>query len=249
MENENANSIDLVELFFLLMNNIGKIIIAGILTAAIAFGYTKAFVVPMYQSTAKMVIKVISSETFTTYSDIQIAVGLVNDCIEIINSRQIMQKVIDNLGLDYTPEQLSSCVKISSPADTRVLKLSVVNPDPKLAKDIAEEICSLSEGTVAANVGVESINTFEKPSMPLAPISPNVAKNTCMGGFAGMFIVAAYVIAVKLLNNKIYTSEDVEKELGLTVFTSIPYIELQNENRDAASAEDSSKVKEAHSNV
>lgn len=237
MENSNESSINLMDLFYLLLKNASKILIAGLIMAVLAFAYTKTMVVPLYQSSAKMVIKVVTAESLTTFSDVQIAVGLVNDCVEIIRSRQVMQGIIDKLGLDYTPEQLLSQISIAVPADTRVLKVSVTNPDPQLAKDIAEALCDAAESTVADNVGVDSINTFENPSTPIAPISPNALKNTATGAFAGMFAVAAYIILMKLVNNKIYTQEDVEQMLGLSVFSSIPYIEEEAAKRNKKTAD------------
>lgn len=225
MGNANEVSLNLMDLVHLLLKNISKIVIVGILTAAIAFGYTKTMVVPQYRSSAKMVIKVVSAESLTTFNDVQIAVGLVNDCVEIICSRQVMQEIIDELDLNYTPDQLLSQISITAPEDTRVLKISVTNSDPELAKDIAAAVCAAAESKVASYVGVDSIKTFEKPTTPTAPYSPNVLKNTLMGAFFGMCAVAAILVFMKLINNKIYTQEDVEQMLGLSVFSTIPYIE------------------------
>jgi len=231
MEKTNETSLNLMDLFHLLMKNISKIIIVGVIMAIVSFGYTKTMVVPLYQSSAKMVIKVISSESLTTFNDVQIAVGLVNDCVEIIRSRQVMQDIIDNLELDYTPEQLLGQISISAPVDTRVLKVTVTNPDPEMAKEIAAALCKASESQVANYVGVDSIKTFEKPTTPTAPSSPNVAKNTVIGAFFGMFAVAAILVFMKLVNNKIYTQEDVEHMLGISVFSSIPYVEVNTDKK------------------
>ena len=224
-EVSNENVINLVDIFFILRKNAAKMVIAALVFALIMFGYTKTLS-PVYQSNAKMVLKVITSDTLTTYSDVQIAVGLVNDCVEIIRSRQVMQEVIDRLGLDCTPDALLSGIS-----------LSVNNTDPELAKKIAEQICDLSESMVASNVGVDSINTFEKPSTPLYPVAPNAAKNTVLGAFIGAFAVAAYEILKKVINNKIYTPEDIEHMLGLSVFAAVPYIDEEGTAKKKAKAE------------
>lgn len=228
---ENTNEINLMDICTLLLKHISKIIIAGIIMAVVSFTYTKTLVVPMYRSDAKMVVKVLSSETLTTYSDVQTAVGVVGDCVEIIKSRQVMQEIIDELELDYTAEQLLTQISISVPEDTRVLKVTVTNPDQKLVKEIAETLCRVSESVVADNIGVDSIRTFEKASTPTKPSSPNALKNTAVGAFFGMFAVSAYIILLKLLNTKIYTQEDVEQMLGLSVFSSIPYIDEDGEKK------------------
>lgn len=239
MNNSNEKEISIIDLINVLRKDFAKIIIAGIITALLAFSYTKLFVTPLYQSNAKMVIKVITSDTLTTYSDVQIAVGLVNDCVEIIKSRQIMQKVIDKLDLDCTPEQLLGSISITVPQDTRVLRLSVVNPNPETAKEIAEKVCETTEEYAGDYVGVDSIKTFEVPSTPIAPVSPNVLKNTFLGGFAGAFLMAAVSVLISIFNRKITTQDDAERLLGLTVFSSIPYSgdeEETEEKKDKASA-------------
>lgn len=220
---DNEKEISIIDIFNTVRGNIAKIIIVGIIAAVVSFSYTKLCITPLYRSDAKMVIKVISSETFTTYSDVQIAVGLVNDCVEIIKSRQLMQKVIDKLELECTPEQLLSSISISVPQDTRVLKLSVVSPDPKLAKKIAETVCETTEEYTGDYVGVDSIKTFEVPNTPIAPSSPNVMQNTLFGGMAGAFLTAAVCVLISMFNKKITTQEDAERLLGLTVFSLIPY--------------------------
>lgn len=232
---DTEKEINIIDIFNIIKNNIAKIVIVGIITAIISFSYTKLCITPLYRSDAKMVIKVISNETFTTYSDVQIAVGLVNDCVEIIKSRQLMQKVIDKLELECTPEQLLSSVNISVPQDTRVLKLSVLSPDPKIAKSIAETICETTEEYTGDYVGVDSIKTFEVPNTPIAPSSPNVMQNTLLGGMVGAFLTAAVCFLISMFNKKITTQEDAERLLGLTVFSSIPY------RGDSASENESSK--------
>ena len=43
-----------------------------------------------------------------------------------------------------------------------------------------------------------------------------------MGGIAGAFLVVAFLLVQKLTNNKIYTVEDVENNLSLTLLAAIP---------------------------
>jgi len=54
MEKTNETSLNLMDLFHLLMKNISKIIIVGVIMAIVSFGYTKTMVVPLYQSSAAL---------------------------------------------------------------------------------------------------------------------------------------------------------------------------------------------------
>ena len=224
MEHEvmNENEINILDMLFILRKNLVKIIAAAVVAGILALVYTLTAVMPMYQSTTQMLIKGLDPDAMTVYADSTSRIMLVNNCIEVLKGTEVMQDVIDEMSLDMTPEQLQGCVSISSPADTQVLKISVTHYDPAEAKEIASTFAEVTHQVLAKDVGVSTLSVIQEAKTPAGPVSPNPVKNTIMGGFAGAFIVAAWVIVVRLINNKIYTPDDVERALGLTVFASIP---------------------------
>lgn len=59
---------------------------------------------------------------------------------QVITSRQVLQPVIDELGLDATVDTLAKTIDVSIPYDTSILSVEVVNPDEDLARDISTAI-------------------------------------------------------------------------------------------------------------
>ncbi len=229
MDNERIteNEINILDMLFILRKNLLKIIIVAVVSAAIFLAYTLTMVTPVYRSTTQLLIKGLSIEAMTIYPDSTSRIMLVNNSMEVLSGTEVMIDVIDELSLKVTPEQLQSWVSISSPADTQVLKISVVNTDPKLAKDIASTFAELSHSVLAENVGVSALSTIQEAKTPTAPISPNPLKNMVMGGFLGAVAASALFIVLWFVNNRIYTPVDAEKALGLTVFSSIPLVESE----------------------
>lgn len=232
MENERIaeNEINILDMLFILKKNIFKIVIATVVAAVLAFVYTVTMVTPIYRSTTQLLIKGLNMEAMSIYPDSTSRIMLVNNSIEVLSGTEVMQDVADELSLEMSPEQLQACVSISSPVDTQVLKISVMHPDPSIAKDIASKLSEIAHSVLAEDIGVSALSVIEEPKTPTGPVSPNVIKNTILGGFMGAFLSCAWFILVRFINNKIYTPDDAEKALGLTVFSAIPLVESPEES-------------------
>jgi capsular polysaccharide biosynthesis protein len=68
---------------------------------------------------------------------------------------------------------------------------------------------------------------LKENSLAFSPSSPNIIKNTILGGVIGFFFIAVIVIAVNKLDDTVKTPEDVENLVGLTVLASIPVKETE----------------------
>ncbi len=232
MENERIteNEINILDMLFIVRKNLSKIILTAVIAAIVFLAYTLTLVTPLYKSTTQLLVKGISQEAMSIYPDSTSRIMLMNNSIEVLMGTEVMLDVIDELELELTPEQLQSMVSISSPADTQVIKISVVSADRKLAKDIAATFAELTHSVLAENVGISALSTIQEAKTPINPISPNPIKNTILGGFLGGILAAGFYLAMWFINNKIYTPTDAEKALGLTVFSSVPLVENEQTN-------------------
>lgn len=232
MENERIteNEINILDMLFIVRKNLGKIIIAAVAFAILFLSYTLTMVTPLYRCTTQLLVKGISQEAMSIYPDSTSRIMLMNNSIEVLMGTEVMLDVIDELELKLTPEQLQSMVSISSPADTQVIKISVVSADRNLAKDIAGTFAELTHDVLAENVGISALSTIQEAKTPINPISPNPIKNTILGGFLGGILAVGFYLVMWFINNKIYTPADAEKALGLTIFSSIPFVENEQTN-------------------
>lgn len=213
--------IDLVEVFQLMLKRWWLIIGCAVVFAAAAFGYTKLFVTPQYE--ASSMIYILSKTTsISSALDLQLGKQLTVDFETLATSRPVVEKVIDELGLDTEYETLVGSITVSNPTDTQILKISARNPDPVLARDISNAMSDATAEQIAAVMVTDKPSTVEEAVVPRYPISPNVKKNTLIAGLAGALLVMAIILLYYLLDDRIKSEEDIVKYLELNALASIP---------------------------
>lgn len=216
-------TIDLTELFSVLLGKIHIIILVGILTALAAFAGTQLFITPKYTSSTSMyVLNRSDGTTGVTSSDLQTGTQLTQDYMELIKSRTVLEEVIAVLNLDMTTDELASMVTTTNTENTRILTIQVENEDPELAREIADALRESASTKIKEIMDIEAVNTIEEANLPQEPSSPSVMKNTAIGGMLGIVLAVGVLVLIYILDDTIKTPDDVETYLGLNVLTSIP---------------------------
>ena len=219
--------IDLREVFLILLGKLWLILLVGIFTAAIAFVFSQFVMEPVYESTTQIYILNKQENNTVTYSDVQLGTQLTKDYAELIESRYVLESVIEELQLtavdpelDY--EAMLKKITVTTPTDTRILAITVSDTDPVLAMDIANSIREAAAVHIKNVMDIEAVNVVDTANLPTEKASPSVFKWTVIGGFIGMFLVMAIVLVWYLLDDTVKTSDDVEKYLGLSTLALIP---------------------------
>ena len=222
---EDELTIDLGELFRVLLSKVHIIILSAILMALVAFVGTKLLVTPMYTSVTKMYVLAKdenSNSSTSNYNELTAGSMLTKDYMELVKSRPVLEKTISVLNLKMQPSELANMISVSTPTDTRIMTVSVESENPKQAKEIADAVREAVSVQIQEIMSVDSVNTVEEGNLPTAPSSPNTMKNMMLGGILGFVIAAGIITLIYLLDDTIKTPEDVENYLGLNVLTSIP---------------------------
>lgn len=225
-------TIDLAELFSVLWSKIYLIILVGLIAALAAFAGTKIFITPEYTSSTSMYMLTRSQSGGTiTSSDLQTGTQLTQDYMEMVKSRSVLEQVISVLNLDMSTQELSSSVTTENKTNTRILTISVSNEDPELVQEIANTLRETVSVKIREIMEVDAVNTIEEANLPSAPSSPNVMRNTMLGGILGVLITAGILVIIFLFDDTIKTPDDVEHYLGLNVLTSIPVTEGEEKGK------------------
>lgn len=227
MENEknlrdnDEMEIDLLQLFYALKKKIWFILAAMIIGGGLAGAYSKFLITPQYSSTSMMYI--LSKETtLTSLADLQIGSQLTEDYKVIVNSRPVLGEVIDSLALDMSYEQLLAKISIGNPTDTRILTVTVTDPDPYRAKAIVDCVAETASDYIGEIMEMIPPKIIENGTVPTMKTSPSNGKNAVLGALAGMILVCGVIVIQVIMNDTVRTEEDVERYLGLTVLASVP---------------------------
>ena len=214
--------VDLLELFHVVMRKMW-IIIASMLIGALIMGvYTKVMVTPLYKATSTIYILGNKSENNVEMSDLQVGSQLTKDYQELIKKRSVLEPVINKLNLDMSYEGLKNSVSISNAQDTRLVEISVTNPSPELASEIADEIALTTIDKVAEVMKTDKPSLVEKAFVPTSPVSPSLPKNVVLGALLMAIVVVGVIVVKYLLDDTIKNEEDVKKYLGLNTLASLP---------------------------
>lgn len=227
MENEknlrdnDEMEIDLLQLFYALKKKIWFILAAMIIGGGLAGAYSKFLITPQYSSTSMMYI--LSKETtLTSLADLQIGSQLTEDYKVIVNSRPVLGEVIDSLALDMSYEQLLAKISIGNPTDTRILTVTVTDPDPYRAKAIVDCVAETASDYIGEIMEMIPPKIIENGTVATRKTSPSNGKNAVLGALAGMVLVCGVIVIQVIMNDTVRTEEDVERYLGLSVLASVP---------------------------
>ncbi len=247
--NTGEEEIDLVEIFYLMLDNIGKILICLLVGAILAFAGTRFLISPKYQATAKMYIVSASKSSVVDISDLNLSSALRADYRELLTNRPLLEKVIEQLDLrDEDGEPMSyrtllDMVSVTNPTDTRIINITATTTDPQLSADIANAMANEGKLDLPRIMQTDEPSIYEPAIVPTRKSSPSYSRNTLIGGLLGALACMAVLIIRFLMNDTISTPDDVYKYFGVQPLAVIPEGNLGEFNDEYTRNKKSSKKK------
>ncbi|MEM8858528.1 MAG: Wzz/FepE/Etk N-terminal domain-containing protein [Chloroflexota bacterium] len=198
------------------------LVVLAIITAGSTFAYSR-----MQPTEYESTVKILVSPSRTDFGLTQTVKLLLRNYTQWMTSTKRAQKVIDELGLDMTPDQLLGNVGISADESSFIIQLEVRNSNLDNANDIARTWGNLLIQWVDANNAQlrkeDRINVELVDDPRMSGLSPNVRVNTLAGGVFGALIGVIIVFLLEWIDSGILRrKEDVEKHLDIPVIGSIP---------------------------
>lgn len=214
-------TIDLLELLYALLGKWREIAAATVACALIAAIGVLFFVTPKYQ--ASSTIYVISrKDSAINISDLQIGTALTDDYIQVFHMWEVQEKVISNLDLPYTYNQLDGMLSVTNASNTRMLEITVTSESPQEAADIANEYATVVRDYIAKKMATDKPSIMSTALVPTVPVSPNKTKSILLGALLGFVVSAGVVVVITLLDDTYKTTEDIKKYTGLVTMAVIP---------------------------
>lgn len=221
--NQTQMEIDVLLLFKKIWQKKFVISLVAILFASIALALSIFVIKPTYTSTTKIyVVNQKDNSGRITTQDLQAGDYLVKDYREIITSKDVLSRVVEETGLDMGPEGLLSKISVSVPTNTRIIAISVRDMVPSEAARLANAVREIGAEKIKQITKVEEVTTVEDAEEPTAPSSPNIKRNTILGGLVGGFLATVLVLVRELLDDRVKRPEDVEETLGLPLLGVVP---------------------------
>lgn len=222
---ESEIQIDLMELFYRLLDMAWLIILVGFLAAVAAGIYTEYFVDETYTATTK--IYVIGEDTAIDLTQLNLGDKMADDYIEVFRNRDVYSKVAENLlakGYELPSyEAVRRNMTVTQLNNTRILSISYTCGSRADAVMVVEEFAQTAIGFISVKMGTQVPPTvFETPYAPEAPTGPSMLRNVALALFAAVAITVLIIACQFIMDDRIRTTEQLEKRLGLTTLGMMP---------------------------
>lgn len=218
---QDEDTIDLLELFMGLLAHWTLIAATAVVGAVLMALYTFFLVTPMYKATATIYV-VSRNDSVLNFSDLQVGSELTSDYIKVFEMWEVHEKVISNLDLDYTYTDMASMLSVTNTSDTRMLDITVTNPDPEEAAAIANKYADVGAKYISEKMKTDEPTLMSSARVPENPFSPNKAKNILLGFVVGFVLACAVVVLRTMLDDTYKSADDIRKYTGMVVLASIP---------------------------
>lgn len=217
---QEPKTVDLAGMFFRILEKFWIILVSAAVCATV-MGVLAGNSVMTYSATSKLYI-VNKDSSGVNISDLQLGTVLTLDYQEVFKTWEVHKMVIEELDLPYSYQQMQSMLTISNPEETRILYITVSNPDAKMAAKIANAYAKAAKTFI--------INTMEgvEPSDFSIALEPSVGSGANVGssaviGFVGGGVLAVAILAfLFVLDNRPRSPEAIQQYGGIPTLSVFP---------------------------
>jgi capsular polysaccharide biosynthesis protein len=167
-----VKELDLSKFFKTVLDHIIPIIIAGVVCAAITFGYCTFFATPTYTTTTTILVnngglsEVGPSSDRLSGNDISASLYIVNTCVGIIQSDNMYKELAKALDNKYSYYSLKGCFSAAPrSAQSLIIDINTSGTDQKEIKKIANTFLEVAPTFISnniLNVDVKILATAER---------------------------------------------------------------------------------------
>jgi capsular exopolysaccharide synthesis family protein len=223
-----------------------------IVTALGAVGVT-LLTTPLYQaSTGLFVSTTAAASASDIYQGTLDSQQRVLSYAKLLTGETLAQHTINKLHLNMNADALRAKVKASSPANTVLIDVAVVDPSPVQARDIAD---ALSDEFVVMVRDLETPEDGGKPnarvvvqqyaSIPAKPVIPNTTLNLTVGLALGVLLGIGLAVLRDRFDNTVKNRRILEEITGAGLVANIPFDKERRKNPAVSFASNHSSIAEA----
>lgn len=184
---------------------------------------------PLYSSSTQLFVSTTnSSSTADVFQGGQFSQDRVTSYAQLLQGTELADRVVRQLGLSMSAEQLSTEVSATPVTNTVLLDVVVTDRSPQRSRDIAAAIGQQFPVLVReletpdANGGSPvKVTVTEAPQVPSGPSSPHTIRNLLLGLLGGIVVGVAVAILRAQLDRSIRNPEELAGLSGSVVIGTV----------------------------
>ena len=228
MNNKNEEvEVNLFHIFSLLWHKVWIIVLSMILVGAILFSYALFLITPLYKASAQMYvnnsnISIGGTSVSISSSELTAAKSLLEVYVIILKTRLTLERVIDELDLKYTYEELNEMVSANSVNGTEIFEISVSSTDPAEAERIVNKIVEILPDRISDVVDGSSVRLVDHAVLPTEKDSPNCTYYAIIGLLIGAVLSCVVIVLIDVLDNTVRGEEYLSQRYNIPVLAVVP---------------------------
>ena len=220
-------SIDLMHLIKVLIRKAWILMVCGVISAGIGFSYSAFILDPTYSSTIKLYVNnndfSLGSTSFNiSSSDISASRSLVSTYGEILNNRTTLERVIEKTAVSYTYKELSQMISYGSSNNTEIMFVKVTTGNPYEASTIANCIAEVLPTRISEIIEGATMEVVDSAIPNLSKVGPSISKYTAIGLFLGIFLAAAVIVVLAILDDTIHDEDYIINKYDYPILAKVP---------------------------
>jgi capsular polysaccharide biosynthesis protein len=194
--------------------------------ATVGYSFTQT---PMYEASITILVGQERGAVDNPPVDVGGLQKLTNTIAEGVNSVPVAEGVIRQLGLEMTPDELLSNLRVEPVGESQFVRATYSDPSPERAQQIATAIGDVSSeqfSEVSPSASAITATVWETPRVPNSAASPNPFRNGLLALGLGLMLAMMIAYLIEYLDNSWRTPEEVEEVSGLPNLGSIPEVKV-----------------------
>jgi len=199
-----------------------KYLLALIVTPLVALlgvlYYDTSIKTPLYEAASQVaLLQSDSSNAATTLSEINANQKLTSTYSVIAKSKVVLERVIDDLELDVTPDVLAKSIKVSTITDTTILKITATDPKPERAAEIANSVANVFATKTDLIKTLDNVAVLETAEIPEKPSNNTTLRDLALAVLVSLFAVTGIAFVIYYFDDTVKYSDRLEEDIKLPI--------------------------------
>lgn len=215
------NTLDLSKFLSILKKHLNFLILVPIIFVLVSALVTIFLLKPKYEANTQVLVNQKEKNSELMAQEVQGNIQLVNTYSEIVKSPRILEGVAKK-NKKYSASEIKNMLTVTTQAESQILNISIKGNSKSNAEKVGNDVAKVFKDEMPDIMNVNNVTILSSANGTATKVSPKLINNLVIGFILGL-ILAILIIALKeLLDKRIKSEEDVERELEVPVLGSIP---------------------------
>lgn len=215
------NTLDLSKILELFKKKWWLFVLLPVIFLLVTLVITLFLIKPKYEANTQVLVNQKEKNPQMMAQEIQGNIQLVNTYSEVVKSPRILDEVAKK-DRKFSEEEISKMMTVSNKDQSQILDIAVKSKNKNDAERVANEVATVFKEQMPKIMRVDNVSILSKANGTATQVSPKIILNIVIAIIIGLIFSFIILILKALLDKRIKSEEDVERELDVPVLGSIP---------------------------